>query len=265
MDGAAWRVVALMGDRDVDDALLSALEAAGFDVLRVESGEEAQKRAAADPPAAVLLDLDGRSAAGYLACKLLRERCGELLPIVLLSGERIEASDRVLGLLLGANDYLVKPVDPSEVVVRLLRLVARSTARRVEVRPSEEATPVESFDLTKREQEVMGYLFAGKTQSDIAKELVISPNTVATHIQRILLKLGVHNRAQAVAKVAHAGWLLREPTANGPAPEPLQARTARGSRSDKRPRPLLGRTAGSTFSAEARAGSGRETQPQEFA
>lgn len=189
--------------------LRAVLVTAGFDVVDAATEEDALTQADGDMPAAVLLDLDDGEASGYLVCKLLRERYGDLLPIVFLSGERMQTSDRVAALLLGADDYVVKPFDASEVVARLRRLIARSSARGAAIHTTRVET-VDDFDLTKREQQIMGLLLRGLTQAEIARELVISSHTVATHIQRILLKLGVHNRAQAVAKVARAGWLQRE-------------------------------------------------------
>ncbi len=201
------KILALWGESGSSVALLSLMVSAGWDVMETRSGEEALARAATERPAAVLLDLDERYASGYLVCKLLRERYGELLPIVLVSGEKTDASDRVVGLLLGADDYIVKPVDPSEVVARIRRLLARSAVSAIDSPSPHQTGSIEHFDLTKREQEVMTLLLQGLTQPEIARELVISSHTVATHIQRILAKLGVHNRAQAVAKVANAGWL----------------------------------------------------------
>jgi DNA-binding NarL/FixJ family response regulator len=198
-------------------ALSVLLASAGFEVVETSSGEEALSQAAAEKPAIVLLDLDDRDTSGYLVCKLLRERYGELLPIVFLSGSKVEASDRVVGLLIGADDYVVKPYNASEFVARLRRLLARSTAHAAEAALPAQGEEADDFDLTKRERQVMALLLKGLTQAEIASELVISSNTVATHIQRILLKLDVHNRAQAVAKVARAGWLQRELEAEQPA------------------------------------------------
>ncbi len=59
--------------------------------------------------------------------------------------------------------------------------------------------------LSPREREILGLLAEGRTQSQIADELVISSKTVATHIQHVLSKLGVHTRAQAVAMAFRKG------------------------------------------------------------
>ena len=59
--------------------------------------------------------------------------------------------------------------------------------------------------LSPREHEILALLAGGKTQKQIAAALVISPRTVATHIQHLLAKLGVHSRAQAVALAFQSG------------------------------------------------------------
>jgi DNA-binding NarL/FixJ family response regulator len=108
--------------------------------------------------------------------------------------------DRVAGLLLGADDYLGKPFVEDELLARMRALLRRSGSRRV-------PTDAPPSPLTRREVEILRMLAAGLAQRDIAQSLVISPNTVATHIQRILTKLGVHSRAQAVAEAYRLGLL----------------------------------------------------------
>jgi DNA-binding NarL/FixJ family response regulator len=219
------KILVLCGEIEAG-VLRPILVSAGFEVVEARTGGEALAQAAAEPPAVVLVDLDDSDRSGYLVCKQLRERHGELLPIVFLSGKRVETADRVAGLLLGADDYVVKPFNAGEVVARLRRLVARSAARAAEASQPPKADGADDFDLTRREQQVMALLLRGFTQAEIARELVISSNTVATHIQRILLKLGVHNRAQAVAKVARAGWLQREVQTEPPPRAPQLEATA---------------------------------------
>jgi DNA-binding CsgD family transcriptional regulator len=75
--------------------------------------------------------------------------------------------------------------------------------------------------LSPREREILELLAAGRTQSEIAAALVISPKTVATHIQHLLAKLGVHSRAQAVSAAYRLG--LVEPDVHAHA---LSAETA---------------------------------------
>jgi DNA-binding NarL/FixJ family response regulator len=76
------------------------------------------------------------------------------------------------------------------------RLAARSNGLR---RASRDDTNGELDVLSSRERQVLDLLAGGSDQEEIARTLFISPKTVATHIPRILTKLGVHSRAQAVA------------------------------------------------------------------
>jgi DNA-binding NarL/FixJ family response regulator len=171
------------------------LEQAGYEILEAADGDEALRAAEAVTPSLVLLDVHLPGTAGYVVCQELRERFGDRLPIIFVSGTRKASFDRVGGLLLGADDYIVKPFDPDELIARVKRFTARSLR--------EEDGAALPFGLTKRELEVLARLVEGRDQEEIADMLVISSKTVATHIQRILSKLGVHSRAQAVAVAAH--------------------------------------------------------------
>src|SRR5262249_28227440 len=84
---------------------------------------------------------------------------------------------------------------------------ARTKANGNGVRNSHEEPGSEGFGLTPREREVLNLLAAGLDQGAISRQLVISQKTVASHITRILGKLGVHSRAQAVA-LAHREELV---------------------------------------------------------
>jgi DNA-binding NarL/FixJ family response regulator len=143
----------------------------------------------------VLLDVVLPRLSGYEVCRRLREEFGESLPIIFMSGERTQEYDRAAGMLLGADDYLVKPFDPGEFLARIRRHAARAPA----------PVSAERVHLTAREQEVLTLLASGLDQKQIAAELVISEKTVATHIQRLLAKLGAHSRAQAVATAHRQG------------------------------------------------------------
>jgi two-component system, NarL family, nitrate/nitrite response regulator NarL len=165
------------------------LRRAGYDTVQARTGEDALHAALERRPSLVLLEVVLPSTTGYEVCRDLREEFGAELPIVFISGARTEALDRVAGLLLGADDYIVKPFNPSELIARVKRLTDRSAPREL---------PPDS-SLTTRELEVLKLLVAGLMQPEIARRLHISPKTVGKHIEHILAKLGVHSRTQAVA------------------------------------------------------------------
>ena len=177
-----------------DDARFRAyvrnvLEESGYRVVDAEDGFAALAAVRSSRPAAVLLDVNMPRLSGYEVCRSLREEHGPDLPIVFVSGDRTESFDRVAGLTIGADDYLSKPFAADELLARLRSLLRR--ARRAEAdAPSK---------LTRRELEVLRLLAEGLDQGEIAEQLVISPKTVGTHIERVLFKLGAHSRAEAVA------------------------------------------------------------------
>jgi DNA-binding NarL/FixJ family response regulator len=212
--------ILIVDDDDTFRVLLSEiLQRMGYATVESARGDEALEAAAQDPPSLVLLDVDVPGLSGYEVCRELRDRYGQELPIIFVSGARVEKLDRIGGLLLGADDYLVKPFDMEELLARIRRHLARSA-----LSGRDRAETVAVLNLTEREGEVLRLLSAGLDQSGIAAELVISPKTVATHIQRVLAKTGVGSRAQLVAFAHRNG--LAEPAAAHPSARHLLAANA---------------------------------------
>jgi DNA-binding NarL/FixJ family response regulator len=197
--GEDW-ILVVDDDAACRTLLSSLLGRVGFGTREAATGSEALAAVASERPAAVILDVELPGISGYEVCRELRDRFGQELPIVFVSGTRVESFDRAAGIMLGADDYVVKPFDPDELLARVRRLASHA-GRRESARGG--------HDLTRREREVLGLLASGNAQEEIANRLFITSNTVATHIQRILGKLGVHSRAQAVA-LAHRERLVRD-------------------------------------------------------
>ena len=181
----------LVADEDaaVRGTLAELLARAAYEPRELACGKEVLEVARSSPPRLVLLDVRLPGLCGYEVCHQLREEFGQALPIMFLSADRTEPLDRVAGLLIGADDYIVKPFAPDEVLARVRRLTRRTNP----VRPSV------ASKLTNREMEVLRLLAEGLEQQEIARQLFISRKTVGTHIEHILAKLGVRSRAQAVA------------------------------------------------------------------
>jgi len=110
--------------------LTNVLHRAGYRTLEAATGPEALATARATPPGAVLLDVTLPGMTGYDVCRTLRDEFGEELPIIFVSGERTEPLDRVAGLLMGADDYVVEPFPAEELVARVRRPLARLTGLR---------------------------------------------------------------------------------------------------------------------------------------
>jgi DNA-binding response OmpR family regulator len=161
----ASRVLVVDGDPASCAALSEALERAGYRTQQVRTGEEALRAAGRQRPALVITETHLPGMSGYEIVRELRERYGEHLPIIFVSAARTEETDRVAGLLLGADDYLAKPVPLDHLFARVRRLVAQSAPV---------AGPIPSR-LTTREQEVLALLADGLEQDDIAKRLFSRP------------------------------------------------------------------------------------------
>ena len=104
------------------------LRQAGFETIAAAAGDEALKLAKAQLPALVVLDLMLPEVDGLEVCKLLRrDPSTAKIPILMLTAKAAEI-DRVLGLELGADDYVTKPFSPRELVLRIKKLLQRSVA-----------------------------------------------------------------------------------------------------------------------------------------
>jgi DNA-binding NarL/FixJ family response regulator len=212
---AAARQVVLVVDDDagVRSLLHDTLERAGFAVLEAADGEAALAEVDERLPHLALVDVVLPRMTGYELYELLRERLGDELPIIFLSGSRTDRYDRIAGLMLGADDYIVKPFDPDELVARVRRsLRPQRSAVQPPAANGHDSSATEA--LTPRELEVLTLLATGSGTDEIAHDLVISPRTVGTHVQHILAKLGVHNRGQAVAAAYRAGLVDVDVTAH---------------------------------------------------
>ena len=127
----ATRILIVEDDPDIADLVARYLDKAGFSTERAASGREALQTIAAKPPDLVVLDLMLPHVDGLDVCRLVRASdATAALPIIMLTA-RAEESERIVGLELGADDYLAKPFSPNELVARvraLLRRVQRGNA-----------------------------------------------------------------------------------------------------------------------------------------
>jgi DNA-binding response OmpR family regulator len=104
------------------------LKQAGFSVMTAADGAEALNKARATPPNLIVLDLMLPEISGLEVCKMLRrDPATAAVPIIMLTAKAAEI-DRVLGLELGADDYITKPFSPRELVLRIQKLLQRGQA-----------------------------------------------------------------------------------------------------------------------------------------
>jgi DNA-binding NarL/FixJ family response regulator len=209
----------LVADRDTEycSAIAALVKRAGLTARAAATGDEALTSARACRPSVVILDVGLQAMSGYETCRELRELFGETLPILFVSADRTASADRVAGLLLGADDYLAKAVDPDELLARIRRSVMRGgdSGTHRDERLTDPAASRPVAGLTPRELEVLRLIAVGETPRQIAAQLVISPKTVSSHVQRILAKLAVHSRVQAVALAYELGLVSHDGNSSG--------------------------------------------------
>jgi len=126
------KVYIIEDDKHIRELLHFRLKDAGFEVSAFESGEEGLKALMDNPPNLVLLDLMLPGIDGYEICRRLRAEKKTKDIIIMMLTARGEEGDRVLGLEIGADDYIVKPFSVREVIARV-----RAVLRRIQRQENE--------------------------------------------------------------------------------------------------------------------------------
>ena len=162
------------------------LEGAGFRVLVAYDGQEALAVFRHERPDLVILDLNLPGMDGLDVCRTIRRRSD--VPIIMLTA-RIEEADRLIGLELGADDYVVKPFSPREVVARVRAVLRRAEGllRQPEVIAAGDVT----LDLTRRQARVGGRLLdLTAMEFDLLAVLARRPGQVFSRMQLLDLVQG---------------------------------------------------------------------------
>ncbi len=151
----ATKLLLLEDDPAIAETVVYALGREGFEVEHVALVGEAEQRlrdATRALPAAALFDVGLPDGSGLDLCRTLRQAGGawQALPILMLTA-RAEEIDRVLGLELGADDYLTKPFSPRELCARVRALIRRSQLAVPVPAPTAEASPQPNGDHAPRE------------------------------------------------------------------------------------------------------------------
>jgi DNA-binding response OmpR family regulator len=164
-----------------DDGLLrelviTILRRAGYQTSEAATGEEALELAKRERPDVVVLDVHLPGLSGHEVCVKLRG-AREQPRVLFVSGERVEPYDRVAGLLVGGDDYLVKPFAPDELLARVHALVRRGREAR---RPA----------LTRDERDLARLLHDGVGAREVARRLGEPEPIVQDRMDNLLSKLG---------------------------------------------------------------------------
>jgi DNA-binding NarL/FixJ family response regulator len=180
-------------------AALLSLE--GFAVLEARNGREGVEIARREKPDLVMCDITMPEMNGHRVLETLRAEPGMAhLPFIFLTGWG-EKEDIRSGMNLGADDYLVKPVEPNDLVAAVRARLRRLEAAAPKRISASDVDPevLESLGLTPREAEILLWVSRGKTNPEIAMILGIGLTTVKKHLESTFMKLGVENRTAAAA------------------------------------------------------------------
>jgi two-component system catabolic regulation response regulator CreB len=228
------RILLLEDEQAIADTLLYALQSEGFEVRHARLAREALAAFEQTPPDLAILDVGVPDGNGFDVCRAIRKTSE--LPIVFLTA-RHEEIDRVLGLELGADDYVVKPFSPREVCARVRAILRRSAANAPDVVPTPEPAAAGLLTLDEKAQRIAcaGELLAltryeflllatllKRPQRIFSRaelmELVwggaphTSDRTVDAHVKLLRAKLREHGlQAEVIQTHRHMGYSLRLP------------------------------------------------------
>ena len=209
---AGRRTVLMVEDElSITEPLTEALEREGFATQVAATAHEALEMTAGELPDLVLLDVMLPDGSGFDVCRALRQRSS--VPIIMLTA-RGEETDRIVGLELGADDYIVKPFSAREVAARIRAVLRRAEAAGA---PTEPARPLEAgalvldpsrrsatcrgkeLDLTRKEFELLELLLR-EAGSVVSRERLMdevwdanwfgSTKTLDVHVSSLRRKLG---------------------------------------------------------------------------
>ena len=224
----ASRVLVVEDEADIRDLLAFHLEREGYQVTRATTGPEALRQLRAAPPDLVILDLMLPELDGLEVCRRLRaDPATATLPVIMLTAKGDEV-DRVVGLELGADDYVVKPFSPKEMLARVRAVLRRARTplsgapltvggitldgathqATVSERPLT-LTPKE-FDLLRALLEARGRVLSREFLLDrvwgYARAGEIESRTVDVHVRRLRAKLGPEG--ERILTVKNVGYRL---------------------------------------------------------
>ena len=175
---AQSRILVIDDDVRLRDLLTRYLDEQGFDVKALADASQLDKRLQRDPPHLIVLDLMLPGEDGLSICRRLRAG-NDLTPIIMLTA-KVEDVDRIVGLEVGADDYLPKPFNPRELLARIHAVLRRRPAPEAPGAPSKEAAVVNfgpfEFDLSLRRLSKNGEQIALTTgEFSMLKALVRHP------------------------------------------------------------------------------------------
>ncbi len=225
VDSAGGRVLIVEDDQDIVDVLRRTLRAEGYEVRAATDGPEALEDLDDFAPDLVVLDLGLPGMDGMEVCNRIRETSE--VPVLMLTA-RADPEDRVAGLDTGADDYLVKPFDRSELLARIRALLRRHPPRGsamvtvgdLKLNPDlqEARRGDREIELTKREFELLEYLMRNQ-RLVVSRERLLEEvwgydpldetNTIDVFISNLRRKLEEGGEPRILHTKRGAGYVIK--------------------------------------------------------
>jgi two-component system, OmpR family, response regulator len=218
------RVLVIEDDGDLRRLLRRGLEEEGFEVVQASRGSDAVALAEADPPDLLVVDIGLPDADGRDVCQAIRSR-GIDSPVLFLTA-RDQMVDRLAGFSAGGDDYLTKPFEFAELIVRLRALLRRTVGSRpaviagdLRLDPALHAVAAgeNTVPLTPTEYRVLGALVARHGETVRRRELVatgwpdgaiVHDNTLDVYLARLRKKLASLPTEAKIGTVHGVGYRL---------------------------------------------------------
>jgi two-component system alkaline phosphatase synthesis response regulator PhoP len=241
MTGWKRKALVVEDEADVRELLRYHLEQEGFSVLQAADGELALALARRERPAVVVLDLMLPGMDGLEVCRALRsDSATERMPILVVTARAAEV-DRVLGLEMGADDYLVKPFSPRELLARVKAVLRRAYGPepgrirevyergrlRIDFDTYEVFLDGRPVALSLREFELLRFFVQNPERAFSRSEILdlvwerdtfVEPRTVDVHIRRLRRQLERDDRnPELILTVRGVGYLFRPAALEAPA------------------------------------------------
>ena len=226
------RVLVVEDERDLNLLIRKVLTKAGYTVDGCHDGEDAQLHLMGAEYDAILLDVMMPKKDGYALVEELRRR-GDDTPVLFLTA-RDSVADRVRGLDLGADDYLVKPFDFDELLARIRAMTRKHAGQRInrftagdlvlDAETRRVTRGGEELTLLPKEFSILEYLLRNK-EKVLSREQIEnriwnyeysgSSNNVDGYMSRLRRKIDGDRAQKLIHTVKGAGWVIREPQSGG--------------------------------------------------
>lgn len=217
-------VLIVESDHEIRKLLRTNLEKEGYEVLEAPDGKRAKKMIPQLDPCILLLDLSLPRISGEEICRWVRNDLKSLMPIIIISAKS-EESDIIKGFKLGADDYVVKPFRPAELMVRIEAVLRRTAARcgklsftGFTLKPAKGEALINGspLNLTKFEFKLLHFFMQNSDQVLTREQILnsiyehhekmVSDRTIDVHIKHLREKIKMHTPKDYIQTVRGMGY-----------------------------------------------------------